>query len=407
MGVALFQRVARVLDSQLDQLVLGAALRLAQADPRAAPVRKHALHVLRLLRQLQAEHLGGRLASVVVELQQELPDDLRCRLIPRALERVVLRADHPPAAHIDDLHHRVDAVADTGDDVLIAAAHVDRLLPLHELLHIADAVPQQRRLLKAHLARSLRHFLPEPGDHRLAFAAEEIHHLLDNRAVFLRRRFARAGGETFPKLMMQAGAAILIRAENPCAGAQRKQPAQHGEHLAHARRAHVRAEVFRPILLHAAYQLHARIILPGIDAQIGVVLVVLEEDVVLRPVQLDEVALENQRLQIAVAEHHVEVIDALHHRAHLDRVLPTLMKILADAVLEVDRLAHIDDFSLAFHQVAARAGGQLAELEPQQIVHPHSSIHPGKRRGDHPHPAGRRAIPPGRSEKAPAPPALR
>ena len=171
MGVALVQRVACVLDGQLNQLVLRAALRLVQAHPRAAPVREHALHILRLLRHLQAEHLGCRLPPIVVELQQKLPDDPRRRLIPRALERVVLRADHPPAAHIDDFHHRVDAIADAGEDVLVAAAHVDGLLPLHELLHVADAVAQQRGLLKAHLARGLRHLAFKPGDHCLALAA--------------------------------------------------------------------------------------------------------------------------------------------------------------------------------------------------------------------------------------------
>ena len=71
--VALLQRVRRVLDRQLDQLVLGAPLRLTQHDaPALPPPGQHALDVLRLLRQLHAQQLAGGHAPVVVELQNEL-----------------------------------------------------------------------------------------------------------------------------------------------------------------------------------------------------------------------------------------------------------------------------------------------------------------------------------------------
>ena len=280
------------------------------------------------------------------------------------------------AAHIDDLHHRVDIVARAGDDILIAAVDVDRLLPLHQVLRVADSVAKLRRLLKAHLPRGLVHLLGQPVDHRGRFAAQKIDDLLHHPAVFLRRGQRRARRETFPELVMQTRALMHPRLDRHRARAQGEQPAQHVEHLAHARRAHVRAEILRLVLFHPAHQLHAGVILREVDFQIRVMLIVLEQDVVLRLMQLDEVTFQNQRFEIRIAEHDIKIVDPRHHRAHLDRVRLGMGEILADAVFEVDRLADIDDPALALHQIAARTGGQFFNFEFQQIVHRVSPLSP-------------------------------
>ena len=71
MRVALGQRVLRVLERQLDQLVLRAALRLKHRDLRALPLGKRLRDILRLLRQHHAEDFGGRPSAVVVKLHDE------------------------------------------------------------------------------------------------------------------------------------------------------------------------------------------------------------------------------------------------------------------------------------------------------------------------------------------------
>ena len=168
---------------------------------------------------------------------------------------------------------------------------------------------------------------------------------------------------------MQTRALMHPRLDRHRARAQGEQPAQHIEHLAHARRAHVRAEILRLVLFHPAHQLHAGVILREVDFQIRVMLIVLEQDVVLRLMQLDEVTFQNQRFEIRIAEHDIKIVDPRHHRAHLDRVRLGMGEILADAVFEVDRLANVDDPALALHQIAARTGGQFFNFEFQQIVH--------------------------------------
>ena len=367
--VALGQRVLRVLERQLYKLVLRAALRLKHRDLRALPLGERQRDVFRLFGQLHAEDFGGRLSAVVVKLHDERAENLRRALVARAIERVILRADHVTAAHIDDLHHRVNMIARAGDDILIAAVDVDRLLPLHQVLRVADSVAELGGLFKAHFTRGLVHLLSQPVDDRVGFAAQKVDDLLYRLAVFLRGGQRRARRKAFAELVVQARALVHAGLDRHGAGAQRKQPAQHVEHLPHARRAHIRAKILSLILLHAAHQLHARIILCEIDFQIRIMLIILQKDVILRLMQLDQVAFQNQRFEVRIAEHDIKIIDPGDHRAHLDRVRLGVGKILADAVFKVDRLADVDDFPLAFHQVATRTGRQFFNFEFQQIVH--------------------------------------
>ena len=95
-------------------------------------------------------------------------------------------------------------------------------------------------------------------------------------------------------------------------------------------------------------------------------LIVLEQDVILRLMQLDEVAFQNQRFEIRIAEHDIKIIDPGDHRAHLDRVRLGMGEILADAVFEVDRLADVDNRAVfVLHQVAAGAFGQHPDFQLQ------------------------------------------
>ena len=225
MRVALFQRVAGVLARQLDQLVLGAALRLMQRDLRALTLREHILDVLRLLGQLHAQQLTGGLPAIVVKLQNELRENLRAALVARALQRVAFRPDHAPAAHKEHLHHRVEFVRAAGEDVLIAAAHVDRLLPLHQALRVAHPVADLRRLLKAHRFRRLRHLRLQALHDRVGLPAQKVDDLLHHLAVRLRRGQARARGQALAQLMVQTRPAVHARPDRHGAGAQREQAA--------------------------------------------------------------------------------------------------------------------------------------------------------------------------------------
>lgn len=117
-----------------------------------------------------------------------------------------------PAAHIDDLHHRVNIIARAGDDILIAAVDVDRLLPLHQVLRVADSVAELGGLFKAHFTRGLVHLLSQPVDDRVGFAAQKVDDLLYHLAVFLRGGQRRARRKAFAELVVQGTGAGACRA---------------------------------------------------------------------------------------------------------------------------------------------------------------------------------------------------
>ncbi len=89
--------------------------------------------------------------------------------------------------------------------------------------------------------------------------------------------------------------------------------------------------------------MHARVLLGDGQLQIEVVLVVLEPDVESGPVVLDEVALEDQRLDLVCAPHELEVVDAPHHLVDPRRLRIAGREVLAQAVAQAQGFADVDD----------------------------------------------------------------
>jgi hypothetical protein len=96
-----------------------------------------------------------------------------------------------------------------------------------------------------------------------------------------------------------------------------------------------------------------------VDFDVRVAFVVLQADVVFRAMFLDEVHLEDERLEFRPDDDPFDVRDLAHQAARLVVVTGIRVEIRADAVLQADRLADVDDFPLGiFHQVAAGLCGQ-------------------------------------------------
>ena len=104
----------------------------------------------------------------------------------------------------------------------------------------------------------------------------------------------------------------------------------------------VRAEIACPVLRRPVGQGEAGVLLPG-QADVGVALVVLEQDVVLRGVGFDLACFQHQRLELALADDDVERVGVGDHLADLVVVGHTLPEILADPDAEPLGLADIDD----------------------------------------------------------------
>ena len=95
--------------------------------------------------------------------------------------------------------------------------------------------------------------------------------------------------------------------------------------------------------------------------------VVAEADIVARVKILDQLAFEQQRLGLAPDHMHVEIVNGFDQGVELEIPAhpPRRMKILANPLAEIARLANVDDGAEAvLHEVHARLVGKLAELVP-------------------------------------------
>ena len=103
-------------------------------------------------------------------------------------------------------------------------------------------------------------------------------------------------------------------------------------------------------------------------------LVVAEPDIIVRLQLLDQVAFEDQRFQLAVGHHQVDVGDAGNHPARFRRVRRRLLEIRADAVAQVHCFTDVKDLSFGvFIDIAAGAGRQRAEFFLDLLWKRHSS----------------------------------
>ena len=85
---------------------------------------------------------------------------------------------------------------------------------------------------------------------------------------------------------------------------------------------------------------------------------------------LDQVRLKDQRLHLVRRHDRLNVGDMRDHRAHLRRVIAAALKILPDAVLEDNCLAHVDDLPVVvLHDIDARAVRQQLQFFCNNVGH--------------------------------------
>ena len=296
----------RIALGHRDDVALRAALRQEELHLRALlllgqPALKQCL--LRFgdghRQQDLARHEGG----AMVVLREEGGEDVGVALLLTALQEEVLAADHLARADEEDLHADADLRAREADGVLVARARDDVLL-LRDLLDGAQLVPEACRRLEVKGFGRLLH-----ADFELALDVrraplEEEQHGADHRRIVLLGDLADARREAALDVILEARPVLQV-----AAGAQREELAQELEALVHGRDVRVGAEVARAVLRHAVRQEDARVLLLHRDLDVGIALVVLEADVVMRAVLLDEVALEDQRLDLGVRHDNLEVRD--------------------------------------------------------------------------------------------------
>ena len=105
---------------------------------------------------------------------------------------------------------------------------------------------------------------------------------------------------------------------------------------------------------HAPRDLKTRVVLREIDADVRILFVVAQENVVARTELLDKIAFQNQRFQLGIGHDRLEIRNVGHHRADFRLVIFVGAEILPNAALQTDRLADVDHLArVVFHDVNA------------------------------------------------------
>src|SRR5581483_10750434 len=146
---------------------------------------------------------------------------------------------------------------------------------------------------------------------------------------------------------------------------------EHVERLAHLLRVRVRAEVPDPGPVPLAREHDARELVLHGHRDVRERLVVAQADVEGRPVALDEVLLEVERLDLGAGDDHLDVGDARWELADLDAPVGRLLEVGADARAQRLRLAHVQHLAARVaEQVDARLGRERRQLRLNTILHP-------------------------------------
>ena len=298
---------------------------------------------------------GGRRVLGVELLQRGLQDLRALRIAsaspPSALapsaDRSGRRArqlnpfDHFSAADLEDLHDGAGGADLDAERVAIAEAGAGHLLlPLLQRLDRAQRVAQLRRLLEPLGGGRVGHALAQLAHQLVVAPFEEQPRVLHrDRVGLLGADLAHAGGDAAADVVLQARPGP-IAGNHFVARPDAEQPVGQRHGPASELRRHERAGVVVVVLLDAPRDQDARERLARRELQVGVVLVVAQQDVVARRPLLDEVILERQRLDHRIGDDELEPRRFVEQRVDA-RAHPLRPQVAADAVAQHPGLADV------------------------------------------------------------------
>ncbi len=223
------------------------------------------------------------------------------------------RAVAEVGAVADDEHlHAGDGLADAaGDDIHVALGAGD-VLALLDRAQRGDAVAQPRRLLERQVLGGAFHAGDQLIDHAVAVPVQEHLHVAHVAGVVLLADVAHARRGAALDLVLQARPGAVLEEAVP-ALAHGEDLLQVVERFAHRAGAGERPEIPPLPLAATAVKAQPREALVGGEVDVGIALVVAQQDVVARAQLLDEVVLEDQRLGLGVGHRDLHVGDLRHH----------------------------------------------------------------------------------------------
>ena len=258
--------------------------------------------------------------------------------LPTGYRLVGAMAEHLACAHGQHLD-QCQAVTNTdGDHIDIAATGIHILLLLH-MTNGSEPVAQLGGLFIIQVCRSLLHVLRQGARHLLVTAFKKRDGKAYLLAIILLADQPDTGRGTPANLVLQArtGAVAKIAV---LAVTQQEYLFEQRQGFAHRRAARIRTEITRTGLLLATMKGNTRPGVGGSDTDIGIGLVVAQQDIVRRSVFLDQRLLQQQRFCFAVRDRGFNRGNTRHQCACL-RAGDVRRKVAAKARAQVTGLADI------------------------------------------------------------------
>ncbi len=127
----------------------------------------------------------------------------------------------------------------------------------------------------------------------------------------------------------------------------------------------IRAEVVGAILANLSRKKNPRVFLVG-HHDVGIALVVSQTHVERRPVLLDQVAFQHQRLEFGVDDNPLDVLDLADHARDADAMAGGFLKIASNSVLQRDGLANVKHLAL---EISVNVASRFARKQLKLVLH--------------------------------------
>jgi hypothetical protein len=282
---------------------------------------------------------------VAVELLEELADQSPGVDVLDLLHHPAALAAHPAAAHVEDLHGRLELVLVDADDVGVGAVAEHDRVALHGPLQRGEVVAQPGRLLELQVGRGLLHLPLEVAGEAGGLPGQEGAEVLGDLPVLLGADPADARGRALADVAEQAGPVGQLRpAEDPLRAAAHREDPQQGVHrLADRPRVRVRTEVAHALLLGPAHHLDPRELLVEGHREARIRLVIPVLDVEPRVELLDPGVLQRERLDLVDHDGPLDAGRGGHHGLGARVQRGERLEVVGQARPEVVGLADVDD----------------------------------------------------------------
>ena len=248
-------------------------------------------------------------AGAGVVLLEEAGQDLVVGRLAGGIEQEDVAPDHLPVADDEQLDGRLVVLAGQPEHVELGPGEGRHLLALHRPLDRPDLVAQDGGPLVVGPLGGAGHLGAEGLDQGLLATLEEELDLLDVLPVVVLRdggdARALAALDVIEEARTLEGADAVLDVDR--AGPEREEPADEVHRFVDARRRRVWPEVAAAVVDQLAGPLDPRELVAEGDLDVRVALVVLEPDVEARPVALDQVGLEQERLRDRVGLGHLDI----------------------------------------------------------------------------------------------------